>query len=74
MENFNSRLSPYLDERRYISQKRLDLLQFFLNHMPFMRSAHDNLVNKSPAEAMTGKTHKPWLEMLGFKPIKKLAA
>ena len=74
VENFNSRLSPYLDERRYISQKRLDLLQFFLNHMRFMRSAHDNLVNKSPAEAMTGKTHKPWLEILGFKPIQKLAA
>ena len=66
VENFNSRLRPYLDNRKFISPKILALIQFYLNHKPFMRSKHGRLVNKSPAEAFTGKPHKPWLEMLGF--------
>lgn len=66
VENFNSRLRPYLDNRKFISPKILALIQFYLNHKPFMRSKHERLVNKSPAEAFTGKSHKPWLEMLGF--------
>ena len=66
VENFNSRLRPYLDNRKFISPKILALIQFYLNHKPFMRSKHERLVNKSPAEAFTGKPHKPWLEMLGF--------
>lgn len=68
IENFNSRLRPYLDERKFISQKSLDLIRFYLNHKPFMRSKHERLVKKTPAEALTGKAHKPWLEMLGFTP------
>jgi hypothetical protein len=67
VENFNSRLRPYLDKRKFISQKRLALIQFYLNHKPFMRSKHERLKNKSPAEALTGKAHKPYLEMLGFR-------
>lgn len=66
VENFNSRLRPYLDERKTITQKILALIQFYLNHKPFMRSAHENLIDKTPAEILTGKPHKPWLEMLGF--------
>lgn len=67
IENFNSRLRPYLDKRKFISQKRLALIQFYLNHKPFMRSKHERLKNKSPAEALTGKPHKSYLEMLGFR-------
>jgi hypothetical protein len=67
IENFNSRLRPYLDKRKFISQKRLALIQFYLNHKPFMRSKHERLKNKSPAEALTGKPHKPYLEMLDFR-------
>ena len=67
VENLNSRVRPYLDERKSVSQKLLGLIQFYLNHKPFMRSKHQRLVNKTPAQAMTGKPHKPWLEMLGFK-------
>lgn len=74
IENFNSRLRPYLDERKFMSQKSLNLIQFYLNHKPFMRSKHERLVNKTPAEALTGKAHKPWLEMLGFTPWYKQAA
>jgi len=74
IENFNSRLRPYLDERKFMSQKSLDLIQFYLNHKPFMRSKHERLVNKTPAETLTGKAHKPWLEMLGFTPWYKQAA
>ena len=74
IENFNSRLRPYLDERKFMSQKGLNLIQFYLNHKPFMRSKHQRLVKKTPAEALTGKAHKPWLEMLGFTPWYKQAA
>lgn len=66
VENLHSRLRPYLVEQKFVSQKILNLLQFYLNHKPFMRSKHDRLVNKTPAHAMTGKAHLPWLEMLGF--------
>ena len=74
IENFNSRLRPYLDERKFMSQKSLNLIRFYLNHKPFMRSKHERLVNTTPAEALTGKAHKPWLEMLGFTPWYKQAA
>jgi hypothetical protein len=73
VENLHSRLRPYLDERKSVSQKILGLLQFYLNHKPFMRSKHERLVNKTPAEAMTGKPHLPWLEMLGFACFKRQA-
>ena len=39
-----------------------------------MRSVHGHLENKTPAETMTGKSHKPWLEMLGFPYLKNIAA
>lgn len=74
VENLNSRVRPYLDERKSVSQKTLGLIQFYLNHKPFMRSRHARLVNKTPAEAMTGKPHRPWLEMLGFPGVKEYAA
>lgn len=72
VENLNSRVRPYLDEQKFVSQKILNLIQFYLNHKPFTRSTHKRLVNKSPAEAMTGKPHQPWLEMLGFPSVTKL--
>ena len=71
VENLNSRVRPYLEERKSVSQKTLGLLQFYLNHKPFMRSRHARLVKKTPAEAMTGKPHRPWLEMLGFPAVKE---
>ena len=74
IENFNSRLRPYLDERKFMSKKSLGLIQFYLNHKPFMLSKHERLKGKTPAEALTGKAHKPWLEMLGFTPWYKQAA
>ena len=74
VENFNSRLRPYLDERKFISPKILALIQFYLNHKPFMRSKHERLINKTPAESMTEKPHKPWLEMLGFSRFQFKAA
>ena len=66
VENFHSRLKPYLDERNIVTQKHLSLIQFYLNHKPFMRSQHKSFVNKTPAEIFTGKAHNSWLEMLGF--------
>jgi hypothetical protein len=69
VENFNSRLSPYLDERKGFKSKRLSLIQFGLNHRPFRRSEHKELVGKTPAQAMSGINHPHWLEMLGFKRV-----
>ena len=74
VENFNTRLRPYLDKRKFISQKMLALIQFYLNHRPFPRSQHARLKHKSPAEALTGQPHKPWLEMLGFELVQRKAA
>ena len=74
VENLNSRVRPYLEERKSVSQKTLGLIQFYLNHKPFMRSKHERLVNKTAAEAMTGKSHLPWLEMLGLAGAKRQAA
>ena len=74
IENFNSRLRPYLDTRKFISQKMLALIQFYLNHRPFPRSQHARLKHKSPAEALTGQPHKPWREMIGFKRVLRKAA
>ena len=74
IENFNSRLRPYLDKRKFISQKMLALIQFYLNHRPFPRSQHARLKHKSPAEALTGQPHKPWREMIGFKRVLRKAA
>ena len=73
VENFNSRLKPYLDERKPVPRALLPLLQFVLNHRPFQRSYHDHLRNKTPAEVMTGKPHPHWLEMLGYKRFKRAA-
>jgi hypothetical protein len=33
-----------------------------------------HLVDKTPAEAMTGKAHKPWLEMIGYTPFQRKEA
>jgi hypothetical protein len=74
VENLHSRLRPYLSERKTVSDKILGLLQFYLNHKPFMRSRHERLKNKTAAQAMTGKPHLPWLEMLGFAGFKQPAA
>jgi len=71
VENLNSRLRPYLDEQKQVTQKTLDLLQFYLNHKPFMRSHHEHLKNKTPAQAMSGIMHPHWLDMLGYTPFKR---
>ncbi len=73
VENFNSRLAPYLDPRKNFKTERFDLIQFALNHRRFKRSARPELVNKTPIEIMSGNSHPNWLEMLGFPPVQKAA-
>ena len=73
IENFNSRLRPYLDERKQVTNRQLTLYQFILNHRPFQRSFHPHLVGKSPAEALTGKPHLHWLELLGYQRFQQAA-
>ena len=72
IENLNSRLRPYLFLRREIGSDYLELLRFYLNHTPFMRS-ETHRANKSPAELLTGESHPHWLEMLGYQRFKRAA-
>jgi hypothetical protein len=71
IENLNSRLRPYFFLRKEIGHGYLDLLQFYLNHTPFMRSENEKRVGKSPAELLTHKPHDHWLVLLGFKQFKR---
>jgi hypothetical protein len=50
-----------------LTKKTLGLYQFIPNHRPFQRSYHPLLVGKTPAEALTGKPHPHWLELLGYQ-------
>ena len=74
IENLNGRVGVYLVNNKNFSQPVLDLIRCYLNHKPFVRSHHQRLKNKSPAEIMTGKPHQPFLQLLGFPPVTKLAA
>jgi hypothetical protein len=44
----------------------LALLQFYLNHRRYPRSEQAERVGKSPAELLTGQSHRHWLELLGY--------
>lgn len=72
IENLNSRLRPFFFLRREIGFDYLELLRFYLNHTPFLRS-ENNRATKTPAELLTGKSHLHWLEMLGFERFKRAA-
>jgi len=73
IENLNSRLSPYFFLRREIGHRYLELLKFYLNHTPFLRSQHSSRRKKSPTEILTKTTHPHWLEMLGYTRFKRAA-
>jgi hypothetical protein len=66
VENLNSRLRNYFFLRRQLGPEYLALLQFFLNHRRFLRSAHAERVGRSPSELLTGERHAHWLELLGY--------
>lgn len=69
VENINSILRGYFFLRRSIGPTFLSLLQFYLNHRRFRRSAHPERVGKSPRELLSGQPHSHWLEMLGYAPV-----
>jgi hypothetical protein len=73
VENLNSRISAYLFVRKYSDQKFLDLLQYFFNHTPFLRSERDYRVKKTPTELLTGKSHDHWLKLLGCYKFQRAA-
>jgi len=68
LENLNSRVRRYFFLRRELGSGYRELLQFFLTHRRFWRSAHPERVAKSPAELLRGQTHLHGLEMLGYRP------
>jgi hypothetical protein len=69
VENLNSRISPYLFIKKNVEQSFLDLLRFYFNHTPLLRSERGYRVNKTPAELLNGP-HQHWLEMLGYSKFK----
>ena len=71
VENLNSRLRNYFFLRKTLGSEYLELLQFFLNHRRFMRSARPERVGKSPKELLTGASHPHWLELLGHNLFKR---
>ena len=70
VENLNGRLRNYFFLRRQLGNDYLCLLQFYLNHQKYKRSAHKKRVGKSPKELLTGEKHPHWLELLGFTLFK----
>jgi transposase-like protein len=67
VENVNSRLRNYFFLRKEVGQGCLELLRFFLNHRRFLRSKHAERVGQSPAELLSGRAHRHWLELLGYR-------
>lgn len=73
VENVNSRLRGYFFLRRHLGADYLTLLQFFLNHRRLERSERPERVGKTPAELLTGRPHRHWLEMLGYTRFRREA-
>jgi len=73
VENLNSRLRPNLISFENISNSYLNYLRFYFNHTPFLRSARDHRVSKTPLEILNGEPHQHWLEMLGYSLFKRAA-
>ncbi len=72
IENLNSRVRPYLFIKKNVEQSFLDLLRFYFNHTPLLRSERWRRVNKTPAELLNGQ-HQHWLEMLGYSKFNRAA-
>ena len=73
IENFNSRLRPYIDARKGFKSNRYSFIQFMLNHLPFKRSANPEHKGKSAAEIFTGKELPEWTELLNLTRFKRAA-
>ena len=73
VENFNSRVRPYLVVKKTVNNGFLDLLRFYMNHTPIERSFKEERQGKTPAERLNKATHPHWLNMLGFSPLQKAA-
>lgn len=73
IENLHGRLRPYFYLRREIGYDYVELLRFYLNHVPFQRSRREERRGKTPTEVLTGQSHDHWLDLLGFQRFKKAA-
>jgi hypothetical protein len=56
---------------RVKSDRLLELLRFFLNHRPFLRSHKPERRGKTPTQLLTAQDHPHWLEMLGFQRFRR---
>jgi hypothetical protein len=74
VENLNSRLRTYFSLRRSLGPEYLELLRFFLNHRRLERSDRAERVWETPAVLLTGDPHPHWLELLGHRRFRRVAA
>jgi hypothetical protein len=71
IENLNSRPRSHSSLRKQRGQDYLGLLQYYLNHRRFPRSAHQERVGKSPRELLTGEQLQPVLVLLGHQRFRR---
>ena len=72
IENFNSRVAPFIKNKSNFNNSTLELYMFVLNHRPFKRTYYEDRKGMSPANLLTGDMHLPILEMLGYKTFHNL--
>jgi hypothetical protein len=73
IENINGRVRRHLYYRQESGHGFLNILRFYQNHTPFLRSSRAERHKKYQAEILPGKPHPHWLEMLGYERFKRAA-
>jgi hypothetical protein len=69
IENLNGRVRKHIRYRIEIGHGYLDLLRFFMNHTPFVRSARAERKGKTPAEILSGKPPSTLARVIGFQAV-----
>ena len=69
VENLNSRIRPFIDEKRRVFHEEFALIRLFLNTMKPFRSRNDNRKGKSALERLTGQVCPDFLDIVSDKTI-----
>ena len=67
VENLNSRIRPFVDEKRRVFYKDFSLIRFFLNTMKPFRSRKYERKEKSALDRLTGKVCPEFLDIVADK-------
>ena len=66
LANHRQELLEYIER---LDKHLSELLQFYLNHHCYVRSAVSSRVGKSPRELLARERHAHWLSLLGYSPF-----